>query len=609
MKSAPDRRQGVVYTASRLVVDAGTTFAPGALAVADGNVLLAGPKADVLRAAPAVFPRMEFPGAAIVPGLVNAHAHLQIPRFTDEAGIPLPIPLSFVDWILRVIAWRLGAAPASFAENFRSAAAEALSFGTTTVGEIAGPDLPSYDGCPLRARVFAEGIGFAPHVASEVLALVGAAIDRLEKISVENPLVQVGVSPHTLYTVGERLLRSLADLAAAKGLPACLHLSESTAEMAFLSDGGGEIASRLYPAVGKDVSWFRGLGRTIPAYLAEAGLLREGVLLVHNVHLPRPEIDALRAGGARFVLCPRSNAAHGNGAPDVTHFVDAEIPFALGTDSLGSVPDLSLWSETADGAIPVQGTEEGRGTVPGTVPGRHRAWGCRPRSPRRDPRPGRAGRLYDRGRPWRGRRPILQGTVGKDGPGKRAVDRRRRAVGARRRRVKKGSAEGMAGRTEKPDSPSVKVVSTNRRARHEYEILETFECGLALQGHEVKSIREGRVNIADGFAAFRGNEAFVENMHITPYSHGDVRVIDPLRVRKLLLKRKEIDYLFGKVKERGLSVIPLKLYFKGPRVKLEVGLGRGKKLYDKRHDIAERDARRDIERATRTRGKRSVDRE
>jgi len=167
----------------------------------------------------------------------------------------------------------------------------------------------------------------------------------------------------------------------------------------------------------------------------------------------------------------------------------------------------------------------------------------------------------------------------------------------------------MAAKTEKPDSPSVKVVSTNRRARHEYEILETFECGLALQGHEVKSIREGRVNIADGFASFRENEAFVENMHITPYSHGDVRVIDPLRVRKLLLKRKEIDYLFGKVKERGLSVIPLKLYFKGPRVKLEVGLGRGKKLYDKRHDIAERDARRDIERATRTRGKRSADRE
>jgi cytosine/adenosine deaminase-related metal-dependent hydrolase len=345
MNSSPDRRQGIVYVASRLVVDAGTAFAPGALAVADGSVLLAGPKADVLRAAPAGFSRMEFPGTAIVPGLVNAHVHLQIPRFTDPAGMPLPIPASFVDWILRVIAWRLGVSPASFKENFRSAAAEALSFGTTAVGEIAGPDLSSYDGCPLRARVFAEGIGFAPDAAPEVLALVGAAIDRLEKIPAGNPLVQAGVSPHTLYTVGESLLRALADLAAAKRLPACLHLAESTPETAFLSDGGGEIATRLYPAVGKDVSWFRGLGRPIPAYLAEVGLLREGVLLVHNVHLPPPEIDALRAGGARFVLCPRSNAAHGNGAPDVTHFVDARIPFALGTDSLGSVPDLSLWSE------------------------------------------------------------------------------------------------------------------------------------------------------------------------------------------------------------------------------------------------------------------------
>jgi aminodeoxyfutalosine deaminase len=345
MKSAPDRQQGVVYTASRLVVGAGTTFSPGAVAVADGNVLLAGPKADVLRAAPAGFPRMEFPGAAIVPGLVNAHVHLQIPRFTDDAGAPLPIPTSFVDWILRVIAWKRGAGQDSFSGNFRSAAAEALSFGTTTVGEIAGPDLSAYDGCPLRARVFAEGIGFAPAVASEVLALVGAAIDRLGKISVENPLVRAGVSPHTLYTVGESLLRSLADLAAAKGLPSCLHLAESMQETAFLADGGGEIATRLYPAVGKDVSWFRGLGRTTPTYLAEAGLLREGVLLVHTVHLARQEIDALRAGGARFALCPRSNTAHGNGSPDVTHFVDAKIPFALGTDSLGSVPDLSPWEE------------------------------------------------------------------------------------------------------------------------------------------------------------------------------------------------------------------------------------------------------------------------
>ena len=162
---------------------------------------------------------------------------------------------------------------------------------------------------------------------------------------------------------------------------------------------------------------------------------------------------------------------------------------------------------------------------------------------------------------------------------------------------------------EKTENPAVKVVSTNRRARHEYEILESFECGIVLHGHEVKSIRQGRVNIADGHAAFRDDEVFIEDMHITPYSHGDQRFIDPLRVRKLLLNRKEIKYLHGRVKERGFTVIPLKLYFKGPRVKLEIGLGRGKKLYDKRHDIADRDAQRAIDRAVRGRGSKNIGRE
>ncbi len=148
-----------------------------------------------------------------------------------------------------------------------------------------------------------------------------------------------------------------------------------------------------------------------------------------------------------------------------------------------------------------------------------------------------------------------------------------------------------------------KIVATNRRARHEYHILESFECGLVLHGYEVKSIREGRVNIQDAYGTVREDEAFLENMHISPYSHVDMREIDPLRTRKLLLKRKEIDYLLGKTRERGLTLVPLKLYFKGPRVKIEVGVARGKKLYDKRADLAERDARRDIERATREKRK------
>ena len=154
---------------------------------------------------------------------------------------------------------------------------------------------------------------------------------------------------------------------------------------------------------------------------------------------------------------------------------------------------------------------------------------------------------------------------------------------------------------EKP--PTQKTIATNRRARYEYHILENFECGLVLHGYEVKSVREGRVNIQDAYGIVRGDEAYVENMHITPYSHGDQRVIDPLRTRKMLLRRKEIAYLVGKTRERGLALIPLRLYLKGPRVKLEIGLARGKKLYDKREDIAARDAKRDIERATRGRAK------
>lgn len=149
-----------------------------------------------------------------------------------------------------------------------------------------------------------------------------------------------------------------------------------------------------------------------------------------------------------------------------------------------------------------------------------------------------------------------------------------------------------------------KTVATNRRARHEYHILENFECGLVLHGYEVKSIRQGRVNIQDAYGAVREDEAFIENMHVSPYSHGDLRVIDPLRTRKLLLRRKQIDYLLGKTREKGLTLVALRLYLKGPHVKLEMGLAKGKKLYDKREDIAERDAKRDIERAIRGKGRR-----
>lgn len=144
-----------------------------------------------------------------------------------------------------------------------------------------------------------------------------------------------------------------------------------------------------------------------------------------------------------------------------------------------------------------------------------------------------------------------------------------------------------------------RVVATNRRARHEYEILETFEAGLVLRGTEVKSLRTGQVNFKDSYATVRNSELWLLGCHISPYSHGTDANHDPERDRKLLLHRREITRLSGKIAERGLTVVPLKLYFKAGRAKIEIGLARGKKLHDKRATLRERETRREMDKAVR----------
>jgi SsrA-binding protein len=140
-------------------------------------------------------------------------------------------------------------------------------------------------------------------------------------------------------------------------------------------------------------------------------------------------------------------------------------------------------------------------------------------------------------------------------------------------------------------------IATNRRARHEYEILETVEAGLVLRGTEVKSLRAGQVNFKDSYASLRNEEAWLIGCHISPYSHGTDANHDPERDRKLLLHRRELGRLTGKVAERGLTLVPLRLYFKNGRAKLELGLARGRKLHDKRSAIRERETRREMAKA------------
>jgi SsrA-binding protein len=144
-----------------------------------------------------------------------------------------------------------------------------------------------------------------------------------------------------------------------------------------------------------------------------------------------------------------------------------------------------------------------------------------------------------------------------------------------------------------------KTLVSNRRARREYSIEETYEAGLVLKGSEIKSIRAGRANLQDSYVTIRDGEAWLVNTHVSPYKQASIENHEPKRDRKLLLNRREIDRLVGKVQAKGYTMIPLRLYLKNNRAKVEIALAKGKKLYDKRADLAKRQAQRDMERAMR----------
>lgn len=141
-----------------------------------------------------------------------------------------------------------------------------------------------------------------------------------------------------------------------------------------------------------------------------------------------------------------------------------------------------------------------------------------------------------------------------------------------------------------------KLIANNKKAYHDFFILDTYEAGIALHGTEVKSLRMGKCSIKESFIRIENGEVFIYGMHVSPYEKGNIFNKDPLRVKKLLLHKAEINKLLGKIKEKGMAVVPLKVYLKGSLVKVEIGLAKGKKLYDKRDDIAKKDQKREAER-------------
>ncbi len=148
---------------------------------------------------------------------------------------------------------------------------------------------------------------------------------------------------------------------------------------------------------------------------------------------------------------------------------------------------------------------------------------------------------------------------------------------------------------------SIKIVCQNKKAYTDYDIEETIEAGIVLTGTEVKALREGRANIKDSYVIIKGGEAFLLNSNISPYSHGNIFNHDPIRTRKLLLHKKEIQRLLGKIQQKGYSLIPLKIYFKGPYAKIEIAVAKGRKKHEKRDIIKKREAQREIERALKNR--------
>lgn len=153
------------------------------------------------------------------------------------------------------------------------------------------------------------------------------------------------------------------------------------------------------------------------------------------------------------------------------------------------------------------------------------------------------------------------------------------------------------------EKKGIKIVAKNPKAFHDYFVEDRFEAGIELAGTEVKSIRLGKVNLKDAFCHVKDGEMFVYGMHISPYEQGNIFNKDPMRTRRLLLHRREINRLYAKIKQDGYSLVPLSIYFKNSRVKLEIGLARGKKLHDKREAAAAKDAKREIDRALKTRNR------
>ena len=331
-----------IYAASYLYPVSGPPIAGGAIAVADGRIADIGSLSD-LRSRHGL-PVRDYPGCVIMPGLVNAHSHLELTHFPAwklRKGIDYS-PRTYVDWVVQVIKIRRALSRSELAHSVREGICKSLECGTTSVGDIVTDQslIPCYQESPLAGRLFCEALGHDPARCEAQLHKLDANI-----ASFHSGRLLPGISPHAPHTVAGKFMTELTELARRRGVPTAVHLAESREETVFSHDSTGTIATEIYPLAGWQ-DYLPPPQRTTPTlWLEKQGALHGGAMVIHCVHVTPAEVDILRARGVTAVLCPRSNERLAVGHAPAPLLKNAGIPLALGTDSLASNDSLSLWDE------------------------------------------------------------------------------------------------------------------------------------------------------------------------------------------------------------------------------------------------------------------------
>ncbi len=332
-----------IYSAKYLLTDDARPIVGGALLAVAGKIAAVGPLAELTRAHPGV-EVVEFADAVLAPLLINAHTHLELtdfPAWAQAAGEGAE-PVSFVDWILRLIRVKRTLGPKQFNRSVANGIELSIASGTGAVGDIMAQHASrkAYCGTSLPGVLFLESLGQDPTIITKIK-------QELRSVLAEGQVGQMrlGLTPHSPYSISASYLRDIYAKCQREDLPCTTHLAESPAEVEFIAGSSGELATQFYPRVGWQYLIPAAAGCRPAQYLQQQGGLFPGNLLVHGVQLNQAEIELLAARQMALVLCPRSNARLDVGQAPVAKLLAAGVSLAIGTDSLASNDSLSVWDE------------------------------------------------------------------------------------------------------------------------------------------------------------------------------------------------------------------------------------------------------------------------